>query len=382
MHKQTPMNVPFFDISRKIEKHHDGVVRAIEDVIESSSFVLGEFVEKFESLFAQFLGVSSVVSCANGSDALEIALRALDLKSGATVLTAANAGNYVSLAVQTCSFKLAYLDIEPGTWNVGIESIRRSLNSNVDAIVITHLYGTANKQIAEIETFCRQKGIKLIEDCAQAHGAVVDNRRVGSFGDVSTFSFYPTKNLGGLGDGGAISTNNPLIASKAKKLRQYGWNKKYFVETIGGRNSRLDALQASILIYFLPFLEYENGQRRKVAESLYSSLKSTIDFQEFDLANDVFHLLPVCTPKRTALMKHLMAQGVESQIHYPLPDHRQISYTSSKNSKDMSLPFTEELASRVLSLPCNPFMTDWEIEFISSAIVDFFSTNQNKVKIL
>jgi aminotransferase EvaB len=363
--------VPFLDISRKIARYHEGISAAIEDVLSSSSFILGDFVENFEILFAEYLGISAVVTCANGSDALEIALKSLNLGEGATVLTAANAGNYSSLAIQACGLRVKYLDIDSASWNLSIEEIYANLDDDVEAIIITHLYGIVNKDIMEIQNLCRSKNIKLIEDCAQAHGAMFNKKYVGTFGDVSTFSFYPTKNLGALGDGGAIATNSDLIAKKARMLRQYGWSKKYHVEIVGGRNSRLDAIQASVLSSFLPFLDKENEQRRQIVQSVYSSLANRFSFQEFDISNDVFHLLPISTSHRANLIEFLSQNGIETQIHYPIPDHLQSNFNFGRTTRPKQLPITEELSSNILSLPCYPELSQSELKALISALLEF-----------
>ena len=377
MYNSINFKVPFLDISRKVSQHRDGISIAIENVLASSNFILGEFVENFEVVFANYLGVSSVVSCANGSDALEIALKSLNLSDGATILSTANAGNYSTLAIKACGLKVKYLDINPKTWNVGIEEIQENLNGDVEAVIITHLYGVVNKQIHEIEALCRSKNIRLIEDCAQAHGAVYRNRRVGSFGDVSTFSFYPTKNLGALGDGGAIATSDRSVASNAQKLRQYGWRKKYYVEIQGGRNSRLDAIQASILSYLLPFLDEENEKRRNTAGIFHSKLKDKYEFQDFNLSGDVFHLLPISSPEREKLIRYLSENGIETQIHYPLPDHLQLNGDDYRLSeKDIVLPITEHISSTLVSLPCYPYISELEQNLIVSVLQEF--RNENK----
>jgi aminotransferase EvaB len=372
MYNPVDYKIPFLDISRKVSQHREGISIAIENVLASSKFILGEFVENFEADFANYLGVSSVVGCANGSDALEIALKSLGLSDRATILTTANAGNYSALAIKACGMKVKFLDIDPKTWNVGVEEIQENLDNEVEAIIVTHLYGVVNKQIHEIEALCRSKNIKLIEDCAQAHGAVHRNRRIGSFGDVSTFSFYPTKNLGALGDGGAIATSNPLVASNARKLRQYGWGQKYHVDIQGGCNSRLDAIQASILSYLLPFLDKENEKRRNIAGFFHSKLKDKYEFQDFGLSGDVFHLLPILSPEREKLIEYLSENGVETQIHYPLPDHLQLNGADyDLIDSNIVLPITEGIASTILSLPCYPYISELELNLIVALLQEF-----------
>ena len=365
------VKVPFLDISRKIAKHRQGILKAVEDVVASSSFVMGQYVEKFEQQFASYLGTNWVISCANGTDALELALKSLGLKDDTTVLTTAHAGNYSSFAINECRLKAKYVDIEVNSWNVSVNKLEENLGSDVGAVIVTHLYGIVNKEIMEIATLCKSRNIKLIEDCAQAHGALLNNKRVGSFGDVSTFSFYPTKNLGALGDGGALATNNLEIAARAQMLRQYGWREKYYVEVDGGRNSRLDAIQAAILSYLLPFLDEENEQRRKIATVVRSALKDKFNFQESNLLDDVFHLLTLSTPKRDELINHLWRNGIESQIHYPLPDHLQTTALNYRSSMSTSLQVTEALASQVLSLPGHPNLTNSELDLLISTLKSF-----------
>ena len=213
------MIVPLLDLGRRIEKHRSRIDSAIERVLNNGNFILGLEVENFETLFAAFIGVQHCVGVANGTDALELALRAVNVQSGDKVATVANAGYYTTTALNSIGAIPFYMDVDAATKNVTLEEVKRAVANGVSIVVVTHLYGLAIGEIREIANFCRNSFVRLIEDCAQSHGAQLHGQKVGSFGDVAAFSFYPTKNLGALGDAGAVMTRNQDIAAAVKKLR-------------------------------------------------------------------------------------------------------------------------------------------------------------------
>lgn len=355
------------DLSAKISAHRSSVETAVERVLNRSWFVLGPEVGNFESTFAAYIGVNYCCTLANGTDALELGFRALGIMHGDKVATVANAGFYTSTALLAIGAEALYLDVNLDTRVVSLSEIKRAIHQGVKAIVVTHLYGQAVKDITEISELCHSKGIALIEDCAQAHGAKIDGKQVGSFGDIGCFSFYPTKNLGALGDGGAVVTNNQALAEKVARLRQYGWSAKYQIELAGARNSRLDEMQAAILSEFLPLLDSWNHRRREIA----SQYSMQINHPEVILPlvgkeDYVGHLYVVRTKKRELLKGYLRSLNIATDIHYPIPDLRQPIF--GDRFSNLYLPNTEQLAEEILTLPCYPEMTDADVQFVSNAV--------------
>lgn len=341
--------------------------RAIARVLDRGWFVLGPEVKAFEEQFAKYVGVERSISLANGTDAIELSLRAVGIKQGDVVATVANAGMYTTTALNAIGAKPFFLDVDLTTKVTTLAECKRAADADVKAIVVTHLYGKALPEIKEIASLCKARGIPLIEDCAQSHGARIDGKMVGSFGDIASFSFYPTKNLGALGDGGAIATNNTNLADTVARLRQYGWTSKYEVALSGASNSRLDEMQAAILLEFLPLLDSWNERRRQIA-TMYSQLIKNIalELPTFTGEEYVAHLYVVRTDKPESLREHLKSNGIASEVHYPIPDYKQPVF--GETYKSVSLTNTELLSTSILTLPCYPEMTDDEVETVAQAV--------------
>ena len=362
-------HLPVFDMKRRLDKHSERMLNAVTNILRSGNIVLGEPVERFERDFANYIGVNHCIGVGNGTDAIEIALRSFELNKGAKVGIAANAGGYSRIAIEAAGFKAVYEDVQEETHCLSKEGVLGLLDAGVSAIILTHLYGRVAPDSLEIAAICKAADIWLIEDCAQAHGSEHLNVRAGTFGDLATFSFYPTKNLGSLGDAGCIVSKNDELAMRVRKLRTYGWHEKYDVSLIGGRNSRIDAVQAAVLTSLLPYLEEENGERRKIAKILGSKLESNyLSMVNKGAEGCNFHLLLVRTQFRRELTDHLNSLAIGSAIHYPIPDHRQSAWGDSSG---LSLPITEKLASEILSVPCFPGMTDEELSYLISALNSF-----------
>jgi dTDP-4-amino-4,6-dideoxygalactose transaminase len=304
---------------------------------------------------------------ANGTDAIELALKALGVKPGDQVATVANAGMYTTTALLAIGAEPLFMEVDLGSRNVTFEEVTNAINAGVKAVVVTHLYGLAVPESREIAALCKSRNVRLLEDCAQAHGAKVAGQRVGTFGDAATFSFYPTKNLGALGDGGAVVTNNPEIAEKVSRLRQYGWSSKYRVEHPGARNSRLDEIQAAILSVFLPDLDVSNERRRNIATH-YSQAIHHPEVQVPPVYRDdyVAHLYVIQTTRRHDLRAHLQAFDIGTDIHYPIPDYRQPFFDN--RYANIHLPNTERLSDEILTLPCYPEMTDDQVQEVIQAV--------------
>ncbi|HUX29970.1 MAG TPA: DegT/DnrJ/EryC1/StrS family aminotransferase [Thiobacillus sp.] len=355
------------NLSVKIAKHQDRIRAALQRVVASGWLILGPEVRQFEQSFADYLGANHCMSVANGTDAIELALKAMGVTAGHRVATVANAGMYVTTAMMVFGAEPFFMDVDIGTRCTTLAEVENAVECGVKAVVVTHLYGLALPEITQIAQFCAQKGVPLLEDCAQAHGAQIDGKHVGTFGDAASFSFYPTKNLGALGDGGAVVTNNPVIAEKVGLLRQYGWTAKYKVEVAGARNSRLDEMQAAILSEFLPYLDAANTRRREIAARYTSSIRHTdIIVPQEGGTEDVAHLYVVRSPRRDALREHLRTVDIASDVHYPIPDYRQPVF--GERFVGLRLENTERLAREILTLPCYPEMSDGEVDQVIAAV--------------
>lgn len=361
--------VPFFSAAAA----HAGLdLRgAIDRVLRSHWFVLGEEVRSFEAEFAAYCGVAHCVSVANGTEALELALRTLGVQPGDAVLCAANAGFYASTAALALGAVPRYVDVDPVSLCMDPAALEQALQrQRPAAVVVTHLYGQL-ADAAAIAAACRRHGVPWIEDCAQAHGAQRDGRRAGAFADLACFSFYPTKNLGALGDGGAVLAADAAQAEHLRSLRQYGWSSKYHVQHAGGRNSRLDEMQAAVLRCKLPVLDRHNAERRRVA-ARYSQAFAGLPLRLPGSTGEDFagHLYVVRTPRRDALRAHLQSLGIGADVHYPVPDHWQAVMRDAQPGGP--LPQTEAACAQVLSLPCQPGLDEAAIGTVIDAVRGFF----------
>jgi dTDP-4-amino-4,6-dideoxygalactose transaminase len=338
-------------------------------VLASNWYIMGQEVAAFEKEFAAYCGVAHCLSLANGSDALEIALRALDVGPGDKVLAIANAGFYSSIAIHLLGATPVYVEIDAATQTMDPADVQAKI-AGAKVVIVTHLYGQL-AAIEEIMAIAGKAGVAVIEDCAQSHGAMRNGKRAGSFAPLSCFSYYPTKNLGALGDGGAICTSDPALAQKVKQLRQYGWSTKYTVDLPRGRNSRLDEMQAAILREKLPHLDFWNAGRRMVAAHYNEAFEGLPLQCPASVGEDfVAHLYVVRVKDRDAFRAHLKEAGVTTDIHYPIPDHQQPAYLA--DNKGVSLPVTEQAAAEIVSLPCFTGITEAEIGRVIAAVKSFF----------
>jgi aminotransferase EvaB len=358
--------IPLNDLVRQNRLIHEELVSSARRVIERGWFVLGSEGADFEKAFAACCGVAHVVGVANGTDAIELALRAVGVEQGHGVATVANAGFDASTSIHAIGARPLYVDVVPQTHSMSVDSLQRELaRSEVRAVIATHLYGRM-ADIEAITAICQPLGIPVIEDCAQAHGAARQGRAAGSFGAAGCFSFYPTKNLGALGDGGAVTTQDAAIAERVRELHQYGWSKKYEVSRAAGRNSRLDELQAALLLAKLPHLDRWNEDRRAIARRYANEIRHPrIECPRDFGADNVAHLFVVRCRDRDGFRRHLEAHGVSSDIHYPVPDHRQPAYPDSGS---VALPETERLAQEIVTIPCFPEMEEEEIGRVIDAV--------------
>ena len=369
MLENSPVNL--FDMKARTEKYLDVFLAACNRVLSSSNLVLGEENQKFESAFGDYLAVKHVIGVANGSDALELALLAFDLPMGSEIGLAANCGGYSTGAILRNSLVPVYCDVDVKTSLPSLDSIASLIKSGVKAIIATHLYGYAIPEIEKISELCKSSGVLLLEDCAQSHGAKIDGKSAGTFGDAACFSFYPTKNLGSMGDAGAVVTNNDAIAQKVRSLRIYGWADKYEINLRNGKNSRMDEIQAAFLLEILPHLDDENLRRREIANRYLKEINSQKVALKHDLdASYVAHLFVVQCKQRSEFMSHLAKFEISSGIHYPVPDHLQRAW-QGLFKVNSALIATEFLAQTIVTLPCHPYMTEQDVTRVISAVNNF-----------
>lgn len=349
--------------------NHGGAIRlALERVISSGWVILGPELRRFEASFASYLNARGCVGVANGTDAIELALRAIGINSGDKVATVANAGMYTTTALLAIGAQPIFMDVNEDNYCVTLSEVMRVIESEkVKAVVVTHLFGNAVPEIYDIALFCKQSQVALIEDCAQAHGAKIQGQYVGTFGNAASFSFYPTKNLGSIGDGGAVVSNDEEILRRLELLRQYGWSEKYIVSLYGARNSRLDEIQAAVLSELLPYLESMNKRRREIANKYCNEITNpAVTLPSVNGESFVAHLFVIRVKNRNLLRAHLNNCNVASEIHYPLPDHRQPLFGLCFSK--LSLNTTERLADEILTLPCYPEMLDSDIASVVAAV--------------
>jgi len=364
-------NIPVNALDRHISTLVAELDYVCRSVIAGGYYVLGPNVKAFETEFAEYCGVSECVGVANGTDALELCLRSLDIDGNNSVALCANAAMYGTTAVLACGAEPIFVDVDPHTLTLDPRSLEAVLaKRSADAVIVTHLYGRLADMDAIFE-LADKHGFAVIEDCAQAHGARnASGRRAGSFGKAACFSFYPTKNLGALGDGGAVVTSDPQIADKVRKLRQYGWTAKYRNELSGGRNSRLDEVQAAFLRVMLPHLDGWNARRREIGNRYSREIRNErIRVPEESGGEYVAHLYVVETSDRAGFQLHLKSLGIGSDIHYPTADHRQPLFNNRFVST--TLPTTEAACEHVVTLPCFPELTDDEATRVIQACNTF-----------
>jgi aminotransferase EvaB len=355
------------DLSARIREIDEKLKAAVNGVIDSGWVVLGPQVKQFEQAFADYLGAAHCVGVANGTDALELALKAFCIGSGDRVATVANSGMYTTSALIAINAEPVYMDVDLNSKTVSLQEVNRAIDMGAKAVVVTHLFGLMVPEIEDIAKLCAERDVWLLEDCAQAHGARYAGKKAGTFGDAAAFSFYPTKNLGALGDAGAVTTDNPSVAEMVLRLRQYGWTSKYKVDYFGARNSRLDELQAAVLSAFLPTLDIKNERRRAIATTFSESIcHPDIKLPPVYGRNYVAHLYVVQVDSRNAFRQHLRQHEVMTEVHYPIPDHRQQVFGS--RYLDIKLLNTEILADEICTLPCYPEMTDEQVAKVISAV--------------
>jgi dTDP-4-amino-4,6-dideoxygalactose transaminase len=344
---------------------------AARTVLESHYYVLGNQVADFESEWADFCGTDHAVGVANGLDALEIALRALDIGSGDQVITTPMTAVATVLAILRAGATPVLADIDPTTGLLDPESVKRCVTESTRAVILVHLYGQVRNMAAWVQ-LCDSLGIELIEDCAQSHGAKDEGVGCGAFGAAGAFSFYPTKNLGAIGDAGALVTNRTGIAEQARMLRNYGQTNRY-EHLVVGMNSRLDELQAAILRVRLDYLSSFTQRRQEIADLYLTGISNpwvTTLAAPLNTEQHVYHLFVVTTNFREQLQNHLREAGIETLIHYPISADHQVALQGIATDPQ-GLPHSHLHATTCLSLPCQPQLTDAEVDSVISAVNSF-----------
>ena len=361
----SPDRIALNDLKRIAPDQWDDIRSAIARVLDSGWFVMGPEHDAFETELADYLGVGHVIGLANGTDALELALAALGIGPGDTVLTIANAGAYSTTAIRLLGATPVYADVDAATLLLDGATLQAALDrlgSAPAALVVTHLYGAVADMDA-IMPIARRHGIPVLEDCAQSLGSRLGGRHSGSLADIATTSFYPTKNLGAMGDGGAVMTSDDELATAVRRMRQYGWISKYRIGAEHGRNSRLDELQAAILRARLPHLDADNERRRSIHRRYEAANPGMVNRAS---ASFNAHLAVLRAADRDEARARLDALGIATDVHYPVPDHLQDFPVI--RPEVVSLPVTEHAAGVIMSVPMFAGMRDDEVERVASAL--------------
>ena len=368
--------VPFVDLVAQYESIAEEIDRAFHDVTASAQYILGARVERFEQEFAQFVGAAHAVGVGSGLDALRLGLLALEIGPGDEVILPANTYIATALAVSEVGATVVLVDCDPATYNIDPTAVAAAVTSRTRALLPVHFTGQAAEMRPLLE-LARSKNLAVVEDAAQAHGTRYDGRPCGSLGEVACFSFYPGKNLGAYGDGGMVTTNDPTVVQRTRRLRNYGERAKY-EHVVKGVNSRLDGLQAAFLSVKLQHLPSWNEARLCHADTYAAELEGVGDLalqKRSGSSTHVYHLFVVETAERDGLREFLTERGIQTGIHYPIPIHLQEAY------RDLGVlpgafPHAERLARESLSLPMYPELTEEQIDSVTNAIREFFASGR------
>ena len=350
--------------------HQEEITAAISGVLEQGRYVLGSEVSAFEQEFSAFVGVAHGIGVGSGTEALHLALRACGVAPGDEVITVAHTAVATVAAIELAGCIPVLVDIDPELYTLDPSCLERAITPKTRAIVPVHIYGQA-ADLEPILQIARRHGLRVIEDCAQAHGATYRGTRVGAWGDMACFSFYPTKNLGAIGDGGMVVTGDAALAARVRLAREYGWNERY-VSGVPGLNSRLDEIQAAILRVKLRYLDQDNMARQRLA-GLYDAMLGGAGLvlpRRRPDAQHVYHLYVVRSSRREQLQAHLHSAGISALIHYPVPIHLQPAYLGRLSGGD-ALPATEQASREVLSLPIYPELAEEHVRKVAEGVRGF-----------
>lgn len=348
------------------------IIAAVTRVLGSGNYILGTEVASFEQAFARYCGVAHSVGVNSGTDALVLALRAFDIGFGDEVVTVSHTAIATISSVLTVGATPVFVDVESKFYCLDPDQLAAAITPRTKAIIAVHLYGQS-ADMEPILTLAKRNGLVVIEDCAQATGGLYKGKRIGSLGHVGCFSFYPTKNLGAIGDGGMLVTNDALVADRVRRLRQYGWNQQHATYE-PGVNSRLDEVQAAILNVKLTTLDADNAMRIKIAQhyrDAFADLPFTVPATRPDTSH-VYHLYVLASDGRDGLKKHLADRDISAGIHYPVPAHRHGGYETRVKVPEKGLPVTDTLVDRILTLPLYPELSSVHIEQVIGAVRSYY----------
>jgi len=356
------------------QSHRDEIIEAVTRVMDSGQYMLGPEVTSFEKNFAKFNDVNHCIGVNSGTDALILTLRAMDIGPGDEVITVSHTALATVAAIIACGATPVLVDIDPIYYTMCPEGLLKAITDRTKAVIPVHLYGQCC-DLERILSIAKEHNLLVIEDCAQSPGAMYKGKRVGSLGDAGCFSFYPTKNLGAIGDGGAVITNYKDLAQRIERLRQYGWDEKRITQE-PGLNSRLDEMQAAILNVKLKYLDDDNHKRRQIAEHYNNDLVNIelVQPKQRDNTTHCFHLYVVTTPHRDEIQKELINSGIYAGIHYNMAAHHQEGYDELCQLPSAGLPETEKIVKNCLSLPMYPEITTLDIKNTIATIQLFFQS--------
>lgn len=357
--------IKFLDLHKINERFRTQIDARLKEVLDSGWYIHGKQDELFEENFAKYIGTKHCIAVANGLDALNLIIKAYGFGAGDEIIVPAN--TYIASILAISENNCTPVLVEPSlkTYNIDPDLIEAKITPHTKAIMVVHLYGQV-VQMEKIWQIAKKHNLKIIEDSAQAHGAIYQGKRAGNLGDVAGFSFYPGKNLGCLGDGGAVTTNNDVLAAKIRAIANYGSDKKYH-HIYKGINSRLDEFQAALLDIKLPFLDDDNKRRREIAKYYRENIKNPLIIlpQVYAEEAHVWHIFAVRTTERERLQKYLEQNNIQTNIHYPTPPHKQGAY---KEWQNQTYPISEEIHATELSLPISPVLTDEEVKKVVEVV--------------
>lgn len=360
--------IKFLDLKKINNRYREEIDSRIKNILDKGWYLQGEENENFTKNFANFCGTKFALGVANGLDALNLIIKAYGFGNGDEIIVPAN--TYIATILAISENGCIPILVEPDfkTYNINPDSIEEKITSKTKAIMVVHLYGQA-VQMEKIWKIAKKYNLKIIEDSAQAHGAIYQEKHTGNLGDASGFSFYPGKNLGCMGDGGAVTTNDEELFNKIKAIANYGSDRKYH-HIYKGVNSRLDEIQAAVLDIKLKHLDSDNNKRREISKYYRENIKNSkiILPETYDEKSHVWHIFAVRTQNRDEFQKYLTEKGIQTIIHYPTPPHKQGAY---KEWNNLSFPITEEIHNTILSLPISPVMTDSEIEKVVEVVNEY-----------
>lgn len=360
--------IKFLDLEKVNNRFRDEIDLRFKNILDKGWYLQGEENQKFADDFASFCGAEYAIGVANGLDAINLIIRAFGFGVGDEIIVPSNTYIATILAISENNCTPVLVEPDINTYNINPDLIEEKITDKTKAIIVVHLYGQA-VQMDKIWNLAKRYNLKVIEDSAQAHGAIYKGKRVGNLSDASAFSFYPGKNLGCMGDGGAVTTNDKELFEKVKAIANYGSDRKYH-HIYKGVNSRLDELQAAVLDVKLSHLDEDNNRRREISKYYRENIKNPkiILPKVYDEKAHVWHIFAIRTEDRNALQKHLEANGIQTNIHYPTPPHKQGAY---KEWKNQSYPISEEIHRTVLSLPISPVMTNEEVKKVVEVVNEF-----------